>query len=81
MPKTTVSPHKVFIAVGALERPEFNTTIHDMVDGAKQLNAKLSKQFFPNTSVKFLAIEGANHETAFPTTAIQGLFWLYKTDN
>jgi len=21
---------------------------------------------------------GANHETAFPTTAIQGLYWLFK---
>ena len=80
-PKTSEKQHKVFIAVGALESPEYNTTIHDMVEGANQLKSKLSKQHFPNTKVKYLAIEAANHETAFPTTATQGLYWLHRTDN
>ena len=70
--------HKVFIAVGANETPELSSIKHDMVRGAKELKLKLSSELFPNTKVNFLTIQGANHETAFPTTAIQGLYWLFK---
>jgi hypothetical protein len=49
-----------------------------MVKGAKELELKLSGELFPNTKVKLLTIQGAIHETAFPTTAIQGLYWLFK---
>jgi predicted alpha/beta superfamily hydrolase len=70
--------HKVFIAVGANETIELDSPKHDMVKGAKKLELKLSGELFPNTKVKLLTIQGANHETAFPTTAIQGLYWLLK---
>lgn len=70
--------HKVFIAVGANETPEFDSPNHDMVSGAKKLKLKMSGDNFPNTEIKLLIIDGANHETAFPTTAIQGLYWLLK---
>jgi predicted alpha/beta superfamily hydrolase len=70
--------HKVFIAVGANETIELDSTKHDMVKGAKKLELKLSGELFPNTKIKLLTIQGANHETAFPTTAIQGLYWLFK---
>lgn len=71
--------HKVFIAVGANETRELDSPNHDMVAGAEKLKLKLSGVDFPSTEVKFLIIKGANHETAFPTTAIQGLYWLFKT--
>jgi predicted alpha/beta superfamily hydrolase len=77
-PKLNLSKHKVFIAVGANETLELDSPQHDMVKGAKALESKLSGEFFPNTKVKLLIIQGANHETAFPTTAIQGLYWLLK---
>jgi predicted alpha/beta superfamily hydrolase len=70
--------HKVFIAVGANETIELDSPKHDMVKGAKKLELKLSSELFPNTKVKLLTIQGANHVTAFPTTAIQGLYWLFK---
>ncbi|MBE0368409.1 alpha/beta hydrolase [Pseudoalteromonas aurantia] len=70
--------HKVFIAVGANETIQLDSPKHDMVKGAKELELKLSGESFPNTKVKLLTIQGANHETAFPTTAIQGLYWLFK---
>jgi predicted alpha/beta superfamily hydrolase len=69
--------YKVFIAVGANETIELGSSQHDMVKGAKELELKIS-DLFPNTKVKLLTIQGANHETAFPTTAIQGLYWLFK---
>jgi predicted alpha/beta superfamily hydrolase len=73
-----LNKHKVFIAVGANETIELDSPRHDMVKGAKSLQLKLSGKLFPNTKVKLLTIQGANHETAFPTTAIQGLYWLLK---
>jgi len=78
--KTELNPnkHKVFIAVGANETLELDSTKNDMVEGAKKLKLKISGDDFPNTEVKLLTIVGANHETAFPTTAIQGLYWLFK---
>ena len=76
--KRNLNDHKIFIAVGAKETIELDSPRHDMVNGAKQLESKLSGELFPNVKVKFLAIEEANHETAFPTTAIQGLYWLLK---
>ncbi|NTS78482.1 alpha/beta hydrolase [Catenovulum sp. SM1970] len=78
--KLNPNHHRVFIGVGTQETPAFNTSKHDMVLGAKALAAKLSSELFPNTEVKFLAIDGAVHETAFPTTATQGLYWLLKTN-
>ncbi|MBU3003100.1 alpha/beta hydrolase [Paraglaciecola arctica] len=75
-----LNKHKVFIAVGSNETPQLDSPSHDMVEGAKRLESKLSKGLFPNTKVKLLTIQGANHETAFPTTAIQGLDWLFKVE-
>ncbi len=77
-PKTNSNKHKVFIGVGANETLEFGVLQHDMVNGAKKLESKLSEELFPNVKVKLITIPGANHETAFPTTAIQGLYWLFK---
>lgn len=73
-----LNKHMVFIAVGANETIQLDSLKHDMVKGAKELELKLSGESFPNTKVKLLTIQGANHETAFPTTAIQGLYWLFK---
>ncbi len=73
-----LNKQKVFIGVGANESPEFGSTRHNMIKGAQELSLKISHELFPHTQVKLLTIEGANHETAFPTTAIQGLYWLFK---
>ncbi|MCF6443057.1 alpha/beta hydrolase [Pseudoalteromonas luteoviolacea] len=77
-PKQNLNTHKIFIAVGDRETPEKDSPRHDMVTGAKKLALKLSSEQLPNVKVKFLAVQGANHETVFPTTAIQGLYWLFK---
>jgi predicted alpha/beta superfamily hydrolase len=73
-----LNTHNIFIAVGARETIELDSPQHDMVNGANKLASKLSGEQFPNVNVKLLTVEGANHETAFPTTAIQGLYWLFK---
>ena len=49
----------------------------DMVFGAKQLAEKIKAQSGENTLLKFSVIDGARHATAFPTTLIQGLDWIY----
>ena len=78
--KTTLNlnKHKVFIGVGANETKDLDSPNHDMVKGANELKLKISQALFPHTEVKLLIVQEANHETAFPTTAIHGLSWLFK---
>ena len=76
--KPSLNQHKVFIAVGSNETLELDSPQHDMVVGAKKLESKILGSNHSNTEVKLLTIQGANHETAFPTTATQGLYWIFK---
>jgi predicted alpha/beta superfamily hydrolase len=69
-------PIKVYLSVGSLEQPEFGEK-EDMVAGAKQLAGKIATQSGDNTTLKFRIINEARHTTAFPTTLIQGLDWIY----
>tara|TARA_R110002153_G_scaffold124543_11_gene271048 strand:- start:62 stop:892 length:831 start_codon:yes stop_codon:yes gene_type:complete len=73
-------PIKVYLSVGSLEQPEFGEK-QDMLAGAKQLAEKIAAQSGDNTTLKFRVIKEARHATAFPTTLIQGLDWIYgKTE-
>ncbi|WP_448568963.1 alpha/beta hydrolase [Thalassotalea ganghwensis] len=66
----------VYLAVGDMERPEFGQQ-HDMVAGAQQLKQKINAVYGKNVNLTFKVIDDARHATAFPTTLIQGLDWLY----
>lgn len=70
----------VFIAVGANETPPKTGAKYDMVGDAKALYNQLKARKLINLSLKLKVIDSAYHETAFPTTAIQGLWWLFKTN-
>ena len=65
---------KVYIAVGELEESEGEK----MVSGTKQLVDKINKQSGEHVMTNLFVIPHAHHATAFPTTASQGLDWLYK---
>ena len=69
-------PIKVYLSVGSLEQPEFGEG-KDMVTGAMNLAKKIKTQTGEQTLLEFRIIEGAKHATAFPTTLIQGLDWIY----
>ncbi|MCG9747261.1 alpha/beta hydrolase-fold protein [Shewanella sp. Isolate8] len=71
---------RVFLAVGALETPAKAGMQHDMVAGADKLGRHLRRQLGDNLVLESLIIAGARHETAFPTTASQGLYWLLASD-
>jgi hypothetical protein len=47
-----------------------------MVNDAKRFYQKVVNWQQPNLKIKILIISEANHQTAFPTTAIQGLHWV-----
>lgn len=65
----------VFISIGALETQEFGASYNMVADAQRFYNQMLKWQ--PNNlNVKLLVIPEANHMTAFPTTAIQGLQWV-----
>ncbi len=67
---------RVFIGIGELETPAGSGSRHDMVADAKALYRLLSDNR-PEELTKLLIIPEAKHATAFPTTATQGLYWLY----
>ena len=68
----------VFISVGALETKNSKSTRHDMVLGAQTLYSLLAKNKPPAMNIELRVVPNANHETAFPTAAIQGLWWLFE---
>ncbi len=70
------TPVNIYLAVGALERPEYGER-QDMVEGAQKLAQKIMQQSEQQINLKFKLIDEATHATTFPTTAIQGLDWLY----
>lgn len=70
----------VFIAVGAEETITRDSPKHDMVGDATTFHTRLKARNLDKLNVELRVIEHATHATAFPTTAVQGLWWLFKTD-
>lgn len=68
----------VFISVGAQETKNSKSTKADMVLGARTLHSLLMKNKPSTMDIELRVAPNANHETAFPTTAIQGLWWLFE---
>jgi predicted alpha/beta superfamily hydrolase len=67
---------RVYISVGQFEVPKFGER-ENMVSGAQALYQKLGG-IMPKQNIRFRVIPEATHATSFPTTAIQGLYWLLK---
>ena len=70
----------VFIAIGERETKALESS-HDMVDDAKMFYEKMLAWQQPDLKAKIVVIPEANHQTAFPTTAIQGLHWALSRCN
>jgi predicted alpha/beta superfamily hydrolase len=71
----------VFISVGMDEFANSESTKHDLRGDARRFYEKLKLRQLPGVKLELQVIESANHETAFPTTAIQGLWWLFNRKN
>lgn len=67
----------VFISIGERESKTFDSS-YEMVNDAKEFYAKILTWQQSTMKAKLIIIPEANHQTAFPTTAIQGLHWIYK---
>lgn len=70
----------LFISVGADEIPAKDSPKNDMVGDAREFYTRLENRNLKKLNVEFRVIENATHATAFPTTAVQGLWWLFNTD-
>jgi predicted alpha/beta superfamily hydrolase len=77
----TINPKKinanVFIAIGERESKALESD-YEMVKDAKAFYDKMLSWQQPGLKAKIVIIPEANHQTAFPTTAIQGLHWIYS---
>lgn len=69
----------VFIAIGERESKALESS-YEMVDDAQQFYQKILSWQQEKLAAKMLVIPEANHQTAFPTTAIQGLYWVLAKD-
>lgn len=67
----------VFIAIGERESKALESN-YEMVKDAQTFYDKILNWQQPGLKVKMFVIPEANHQTAFPTTAIQGLYWIYS---
>lgn len=76
--KLDLTKKRVFIGVGELETKEFKEQ-QEMVLGATALYEKLQPHI-PSANLTLKVVSGADHATAFPTVATQGLYWLHKKD-
>ena len=74
-PKITNINANVFISIGERESKD-QESLYDMVNDAKRFYQKMLNWQQTNLKAKILIISEANHQTAFPTTAIQGLHWI-----
>lgn len=70
----------VFISVGSLEVPSQKHTSKDMVGVATAFHQGLLSKNIVGLQSELRLIGHANHYTAFPTTAIQGLWWFFSVD-
>jgi uncharacterized protein len=70
----------VYISVGQLETPPYTEAKHEMPKDAEAFYSRLKSRNYKNLSIKLDVIESANHAIAFPTTAAQGLWWLFRTE-
>lgn len=68
----------VFISIGELETPDLSDTKNNMVGQAEVFYSKLKSRNYKSLSLQLLVVESADHETAFPTAAIRGLYWLFR---
>jgi len=73
--KVTELNANVFISIGERETKDLES-LYEMVNDAKRFYKKMLNWQQPNLKAKILIISEANHQTAFPTTAIQGLHWI-----
>lgn len=68
----------IFISVGMDEYANSKSTRNDLRGDARRFHEKLKLRQLPKMKLQLRVIDSANHETAFPTTAIQGLWWLFN---
>jgi len=70
----------VFISIGERETKALDSRF-DMVKDAEVFYEKILAWQQVDVKAKLLIIPEANHQTAFPTTAIQGLQWVFGEVN
>lgn len=68
---------RIFIGIGSLETNSGEGESNfDMTGDAGQFIKELTPLMKDKAQLKLVVFDDANHQTAFPSTAIQGLYWL-----
>jgi len=69
---------KVYMATGAFEQPGVCAYCNfDMIADMRQFATRLRERKYPGLNILDDVIEGAIHETTFPTAFLRGMQWLH----
>lgn len=72
---------RVFIGVGSLESPLYQSDEHDRVGDAIAFRTQLAAWRYPGFDVKLSLFDDTIHEAAWPVSVIQGLLWLFGAES
>jgi uncharacterized protein len=70
----------VYVAIGGLEQPRTGKVRYDMVQDVLDFETRLASHRYPSLMLRAVVIDGANHETAFPTALMNGILWHFARD-
>lgn len=74
-------PANVYIGIGGLEHPHRpDGPRYEMVEDVRVFERRLLSRGYPGLRIKIGVVEGATHETAFPTVLMNGVLWQFASD-
>ncbi len=74
-------PANVYVTIGGLERPgTAGGPRYEMVRDVRTFESRLTKHRYPGLRIRALVVEGATHETVFPTAFLNGMLWHFAKD-
>ncbi|MGD2131913.1 MAG: alpha/beta hydrolase-fold protein [Maricaulaceae bacterium] len=72
---------QVYLGIGSLEHPHrYRGMQYEMVEHTHRFAAALESRGYPSLEVRAREVDGAIHETAYSTTFLNGMLWLYAND-
>jgi uncharacterized protein len=71
----------VYVTIGSLERPGTRAgSKYEMVKDVLTFGSTLSQRGYPSFRIRTFVMEGATHETVFPTAFLNGMLWHFARD-
>jgi uncharacterized protein len=71
----------VYVSIGSLEHPGGAPgALYEMIADVETFESKLEARAYPSLRIRSRVVDGATHETVFPTALMNGLLWHFARD-